>query len=133
MRSIAKTGGLRRVFKVLEFQEIKLNMQNISFLYVLSGFTLWRMYFSNSMLFICLFTILGLNLYFLEIIHILYLRCHLKILERVLKNPQKKKYVCFNEITWLTVINLKMKMNNSSHGYNINRCRLIHGSKYTKY
>ena len=112
MRSIAKTGGLRRVFKVLEFQEIKLNMQNISFLYVLSGFTLWRMYFSNSMLFICLFNILGLN-HFLKIIRILYLRCHLKIVERVLKNAQKEKYVCFNEITWLIVIKLKMKMNNT--------------------
>ena len=74
-----------------------------------------------------------LNLYFLKIIRILYPRCHLKIVEHILKNAQKKKYVCFNEITWLTVIKMKIKMNNSSHGYNINRRRLIHGPKYAKY
>ena len=41
---------------------------------------------------------LKLNFYYLKIIHILYPRYYSTILGHILKNKQKKKYVCIHTI-----------------------------------
>ena len=40
---------------------------------------------------------LGKNFGYLKIIHILHPRCQPKLVVHILKNKQKKKYVCNNE------------------------------------
>ena len=49
------------------------------------------------------------------------------------KNKQKNKCVCIHKITRLIIIKTKMKMKNRSHRYDINRSRLRHGHKNSKY
>ena len=45
----------------------------------------------------------------------------------------KSKYVCLNEVTWLTEMKLRLKMKHGSHRYDINRLRPRHEHKYIKY
>ena len=45
----------------------------------------------------------------------------------------KNKLVCFNEVVWLIVMKMRLKMKNESHRRNINRTRPRHGCKCTKY
>ena len=73
--------------------------------------------------------------------------CHLKIMHHsssttllskiighiLVKNKQKNKCVCFNEIIRLIIMKMEMKMKNTSHRYDINRTRFSHEHKYSKY
>ena len=47
-------------------------------------------------------------------------------------NKQNDKYVCIDEIMRLIIMNMKMKMKNTSHRYNINRPRSRHGPAFTQ-
>ena len=76
---------------------------------------------------------LRLNFCSLKIIRILHPRCHVKIIEHVLKNKQMNKCVCFHEIIRLIIMKMEMKMKNKSHRYDINRSRSRHGHKYCKF
>ena len=51
-------------------------------------------------------------------------------MENILKNKQKNKCVCFDEIIRLIIMKMEMKMKNRSHRYDI---RSRHGHKYGKY
>ena len=46
------------------------------------------------------------------------------------KGP-KTKHVCFKEISWLVIINMKLKLRIVSHGYDIIRGKPRYGDKYT--
>ena len=50
-------------------------------------------------------------------IHILHSRYHPKILEHILKNKQKSKFVCIHEILLLIIMKMKMKQKNRSYRY----------------
>ena len=52
---------------------------------------------------------------------------------RYSKKCAKSKCSCFNEIMWLIVMKMRLKMKNRSHRYDINRARPRLGHKYTKY
>ena len=54
---------------------------------------------------------------------------------RYSKKCAKNKCVCFNEITWLwlTVMKMRLKMKSRPNRYDLNRPRRRHGPKYTKY
>ena len=69
----------------------------------------------------------------MKIIHILDPPYHLKIIGHILKNQQKNNCVCIHEIIRLTIMKMKMKMENRSHRHDINRPRLRHGHKNSKY
>ena len=57
-----------------------------------------------------------------------------KIIGHILvKNKQKNKCVCFNEIIRLIIMKMEMKMKNTSRRYDINRTRSSHEHKYSKY
>ena len=73
-----------------------------------------------------------LNFCYLKIIHILHLCYHPKMLGHILKNKQTIKCVCIHEIIWLIIMNMKKKMKNISHRYDINRPSSIHGYKCSK-
>ena len=45
----------------------------------------------------------------------------------------KNKYVCLNKVVWLMTIKMRLEVKKRSHRYDINRPRLRHGHKYTKY
>ena len=45
----------------------------------------------------------------------------------------KKQCVCFKETTLSMTMKMSLKVKNRSHRYDINRPRLRHGRKYTKY
>ena len=65
---------------------------------------------------------------------ILQPRYYPKIIGHILvKNKQKNKCVCFNEIIRLIIMKMEMKMKNTSHRYDINRTRFSHEHKYSKY
>ena len=49
------------------------------------------------------------------------------------KKCAKNICVCFNEIVWLIIMKIKLKMKHRSHRYDINKTRLRHGYKYAKY
>ena len=49
------------------------------------------------------------------------------------KKCATNKYVCLNEVIWLMAMNMRLKMKNRSHRYDINRLRPRHGHKFTKY
>ena len=61
---------------------------------------------------------------YLKIIDILYPRYPSKI---------KNKRLCIHEIIRLIILKMKMKMENVSNRYDINRPRPRHGNKYSKY
>ena len=61
---------------------------------------------------------------YLKIIEILYPRYPSKI---------KNKRLCIHEIIRLIILKMKMKMENVSNRYDINRPRPRHGNKYSKY
>ena len=52
---------------------------------------------------------------------------------RYSKKCVKNKCVCFNEIMWLIIMKMRLKMKIGSHRYDIHRTRPRHGHKYTKY
>ena len=52
---------------------------------------------------------------------------------RYFEKCTKNKCVCFNEIVWLIIMKMRLKIKNGSHRYDINRTGPIHGHKYTKY
>ena len=56
-----------------------------------------------------------------------------KTIGHTLKNKQKNKCVCINQITRLTTMKMKIKMENRSNRHNINWPRLRHGHKNSKY
>ena len=76
---------------------------------------------------------LRLNFSCLKLIYILHPCYHPKIIGDILKNKQKSKHVFTHEITQLIITNMKMKMKNRSHRYNINRPWSRHGHKFSKY
>ena len=51
----------------------------------------------------------------------------------ILKNKQKNMYVRIPDVIGLTILKMKMEMQNRSHRYNINRPMSRHGHKYSKY
>ena len=51
---------------------------------------------------------LWLNFFYLKMIHILLQRYHSKVIEHILKNKQKNKSVCIDEI--IRLIKMKMKI-----------------------
>ena len=48
------------------------------------------------------------------------------------KKCAKHKCACFNEIMWLIIMKIRLKMKDGSHRCDINRTRSRHGHKYTK-
>ena len=50
-----------------------------------------------------------------------------------IKKPAKNKCVCFNEIIWLIIMEMMLKMKNRLHRYDINRTRSRYGHKYSIY
>ena len=76
---------------------------------------------------------LRLSIYFLKINHILHPHYNLKIIGHCLKNKQKNKCVFIPEIIRLIITQMKMKMKNGSHRYDIYRVSSRHGHKYSKY
>ena len=76
---------------------------------------------------------LRLNFCYLKIIHILHLRYHPKLIVHILKNKQMKRCVCIHEIIQLIITNMKMKMKNISHRYDVHRSRSSKKHKYSKY
>ena len=58
---------------------------------------------------------------------------HPKLIWDILKTCAKSKCACFNEIIWLTIMKIRVKMNNRSHRYYMTITRLRHGCNYTKY
>ena len=80
--------------------------------------------------------ILGLNFCYLHFRH----PCsHPKLIWHILENVQKTKCVSFNGIIWLIKMEMRVKMKNKSHRYNIHRtnprltCLRIYQLEYTKY
>ena len=67
----------------------------------------------------------------LKILHILHPRYRPKIIEYILKNKQRYKYMCIHEITRLVIMKMKMKMINRSYRYNMNRAKSRLGHKYS--
>ena len=53
--------------------------------------------------------------------------------KRCSKNCTKNKWVCINEVIWLTTIKMRLQLKNRSHRYGINRPRLRNGDKHAKY
>ena len=49
------------------------------------------------------------------------------------KKMCKNKCTCFNDIIWLIIMKIRLKMNNRSHRYDINRTRPRYSYNYTKY
>ena len=49
------------------------------------------------------------------------------------KKCMKNRYVCLNEVIYSMTMKMRLKMKNRWHRYDINRHRLRHGCKYTKY
>ena len=49
------------------------------------------------------------------------------------KKYTKNKYVCLSEVIWLMTMKVRLDMKNRSNRYDINRPRLKHDHKYTKY
>ena len=49
------------------------------------------------------------------------------------KKYAKNKCIYFNEIMWIIVMKMKLKMKNVSHRSDINRTSPRHGYEYTKY
>ena len=76
---------------------------------------------------------LGLNFYYLKIIHILHQRYHPEVIGHILKSKQNNKCVCIHEITRLTIMKMTMEMKNRSHRRNVNRLRWRHEHKYSQY
>ena len=56
-------------------------------------------------------------------------RYHPKVIGHILKNKQKDKCVCIHEIIRLIIMKMKMKMENRSHIYDMNRPK----PRYSKY
>ena len=56
-----------------------------------------------------------LNFYYLKTIHILHPRYHSKIIEYTLKNTQRNKCICIDEIIRLIIKKMKVKLKNRSH------------------
>ena len=52
---------------------------------------------------------------------------------RYSKKCAKKKCVCFNDVIEFMAMKMRLKMENRSQRYNINRPRPRHGPTYTKY
>ena len=78
---------------------------------------------------------LRLNLNYLKIIHILHPRYRTKTIGPILKNEHNSKRALTHVITQLISVNMKMKMKNRSHGYDIKRPKK-HGlnmDKHNKY
>ena len=73
---------------------------------------------------------LKLDFCHLKIIHVVHRPYHPKIIGHILKNKQNNKFAC---IIRLTIKKKKMKMKNRSHRNEINRPRLRHGHKNSKY
>ena len=76
---------------------------------------------------------LRLNFRYLKIICFLYPRYNSEILGDILKKSTKTKYVCLNEVIWLMIMKIRLKMKNRLHRYDINIPRFRHVHKYTKY
>ena len=55
----------------------------------------------------------------LKIIHFLHLWYRPKLIWNILKNIEKNKYVCFNEIIWLIMMEMRVKMKIRLHRNNI--------------
>ena len=58
---------------------------------------------------------------------------HLKSAADIWKSVLNIKYVCFNEILWLIITKINLKIKYRSHRYNINKPRSRHEHKYTKW
>ena len=58
---------------------------------------------------------------------------HQKVIQDIVKSWAKQKCFCFNEIIWLVIKKMKVKIENRSHRYDINRARSKHGPKHSKY
>ena len=70
-----------------------------------------------------------LNLRYLKTIHFLHSCYHPEITGYILKKCTKSKCACL----LLMTVKIRLKMNNRSHRYDINRFRPRHGHKCTKY
>ena len=60
---------------------------------------------------------LELNFCYLKIIRILHPCYHRKIIGHIIKNKQTNKCVCIQEIIWLIIMKMKIKMKKRSHRY----------------
>ena len=76
---------------------------------------------------------LRLNFCYLKIVYPSHSCYHPKLIWDILKKCAKSKCACFNEIIWLTIMKIRVKMNNRSHRYYMTITRLRHGCNYTKY
>ena len=74
---------------------------------------------------------LSVNFCYLKVIQIFITRYHSKIMGDILKNKQKTKFVCIDEIIQLIIMKMKMKMKKRSHRYDINKPRSRHRHKYS--
>ena len=62
---------------------------------------------------------LMLNFCYLKIIHILNPCYHPKLTWDILENIAKNNCFCLNEIIWLIIMKMRVKMKNKSHRYDI--------------
>ena len=76
---------------------------------------------------------LRINFWHPKIIGTLHPCYHLAITRHILKNKQKNKHVCINEIMQSIIMKMKTKMKIDSRKYGKNRPRFRHGHKYSEY
>ena len=76
---------------------------------------------------------LSLNFWHPKTIGILHPRYHLTIIRYILKNKQKNKHLCIQEIMQLIIMKMKTKMKLDSCKWGINRPRCRHEHKCSKY
>ena len=76
---------------------------------------------------------LSLNFWHPKIIGILHPRYHLTIIRYILKNKQRNKHLCIQEIMQLIIMKMKTKMKLDSCKWGINRPRCRHEHKCSKY
>ena len=74
---------------------------------------------------------LRVNFCYLKIIHFLHPFYHPTLIWDIAKIVQKTS-VCFNEIKWLIIMKMRVKLKNRSHRYDINWTTPKHGYKSTK-
>ena len=77
-----------------------------------------------------------LNFCYLKIIYILHPGYHPKMKAHILKNKEKNKCVCINEIIRLIIMKMKMKTKKRLHGYDYclryTLIQLYHTSNFTR-
>ena len=88
--------------------------------YQIHAFFISKTFISNARLKLAKDHTLMLNFCYLKIMHILQPRYHPKIIGNVLKTNQNNKCVCIYQTIRLIIIQIKMKMKDRSHRYDLN-------------